>query len=95
VAAIDARNARLLREAQALAKLAHPNVVAVHDVGTVDDQVWIAMEFITGETLSGLVDRQKRRGWREVVATYLAAGDGARGGSRGWPGPPRLQAATT
>ena len=37
---------RLLREAQALAKLNHPNVVSVHDVGTYQGQVWIAMEFV-------------------------------------------------
>src|SRR5688500_4802084 len=39
---------RLVREAQALARLAHPNVVAVHDVGTHGSRVWIAMEFVAG-----------------------------------------------
>jgi serine/threonine protein kinase len=43
---------RLMREAQALAKLSHPNVVAVYDVGTVDDRVWMAMELVKGQTVS-------------------------------------------
>src|SRR4051794_30064164 len=45
------RSERLLREAQALARLQHPNVVAVHDVGTVGTNVFIAMEFVEGQTL--------------------------------------------
>jgi len=69
-----AARARLLREAQALAKLAHPNIVAVHDVGTVSERVWIAMELVAGTTLRAWL--QKRRPWREVLAVLVAAGRG-------------------
>jgi len=47
----DSLVSSLLEEARALAKLNHPNVVAVHDVGTHDEQVFIAMEYIAGQTL--------------------------------------------
>src|SRR5690349_24785907 len=39
-------SARLLREARALARFSHPNVVAVHDVGESDDAVYVAMELV-------------------------------------------------
>ena len=43
--------ARLVREAQALARLSHPNVCHVYDVGTEGDEVWVAMELIDGVSL--------------------------------------------
>jgi tetratricopeptide (TPR) repeat protein len=66
---------RLVREAQALAKLSHPNVVAVHDVGTVDERVWMAMEFVTGHTLDAWLS-ERARPWREVLRVVSAAGEG-------------------
>jgi serine/threonine-protein kinase len=50
----DAR-ARLLREARAAAKLDHPNVVAVHDVGEIDATPWIAMELVQGRSLREVI----------------------------------------
>ncbi len=61
----------MMLEGQALAKLAHPNVVTIYDVGSLDDQVYLVMEWIAGVTFRGLA-----RPPRNVVANYLAAGAG-------------------
>lgn len=66
---------RLLREAQALARLAHPNVVAVHDAGTFGERVFVALELVEGETLGRWL-RAEPRPWREVLARFLPAGRG-------------------
>src|SRR5215831_14128518 len=66
---------RLLREAQAIAQLSHPNVVVVYDVGTFQDTVFIAMEFLEGNTL-GYWLQAKQRSWREILDVFLLAGRG-------------------
>ena len=73
-AGVEAR-VRLQREAQAMARLAHPNAVTVYEVGRAGEQVFIAMELVDGDTLSGwLTDGE--RGWREIVTMFIAAGRG-------------------
>ena len=67
--------ARLMREAQATAKVSHPNVVVVYDAGTVRDRVFVAMEFVEGHTLTHWLLAQDR-GWPEILETFLAAGRG-------------------
>jgi serine/threonine protein kinase/formylglycine-generating enzyme required for sulfatase activity len=70
-----AARARLLREAKAMARVEHPNVIAVHDVGVFEGRVFLAMEFLAGGTLRDWLEAE-RRGWREVLAAFLAAGRG-------------------
>jgi serine/threonine-protein kinase len=68
--------ARLVREAQAMARLNHPHVVAVYDAGPLEDgSLFIAMEYVEGETLRRWREQQPRS-WREVLEAYLAAGRG-------------------
>ncbi|MBK9754003.1 MAG: serine/threonine protein kinase [Nannocystis sp.] len=66
---------RILREAQALARLSHPNVVQIYEVGEVGRQVFVAMEFVEGLTLAQW-QRQQSRSWRELLEVYLQAGRG-------------------
>ncbi|MBA3451867.1 MAG: serine/threonine protein kinase [Deltaproteobacteria bacterium] len=73
----DGARERIVREAQAMAKLDHPNVVGVHEVGTSDDGVFVAMELVDGETLRAWAAQQ--RTWRQVasVLAEIALGLGA------------------
>lgn len=65
----------LLREAQSLARLSHPNVVAIFEVGTWEDQPFMVMEFVDGVTLA-VWARSHRRSWREVRDVLRDAGRG-------------------
>ncbi len=67
--------ARLLREAQAMARLAHPNVVAVYDVGLHGEQIYVAMEFIKGQTLTEWIDAHAGD-WRAILNMFLKTGEG-------------------
>ena len=65
---------RLRREAQAMARLSHPNVVAVHDVGDYEGQVYVAMEFVDGRTLREFMDAKPRPS--EILEVFRGAGKG-------------------
>ena len=66
---------RLQREAQALAQLQHPNVVAVHELGVHDGQLFLAMELVDGVNLAGYLAIDER-GWRDIVRLFIDAGRG-------------------
>ncbi len=72
------RQARMVREAKAIAKVSHPNVVAIHDVGVHGGQVFMAMEHLAGGTLRKWMD-DKKRPWREIVKMFIAIGHGLAG----------------
>ena len=64
----------LVREAQAMARLNHPNVVTVHEVGTTSEGVFVAMELVEGETLRAWA--KTARPWREQVRVLVETARG-------------------
>ena len=69
-----ARAPACLREAQAMAKLSHPNVLPVYDVGEVADRIYLAVEYVEGRTLKTWL--RDRKAWREIVMVFVQAGRG-------------------
>src|SRR5688500_9487058 len=65
--------AQLMREGQAMARLSHPNVIAVHDVGVYEDRIFFAMEFVEAVTL-GQWRKAQRREVREILDVFVRAG---------------------
>jgi tetratricopeptide (TPR) repeat protein len=72
--ATAAYSARLLREAQALAKLSHPNVVTVHDVGSFGEHLFVALEWVDGGTLASWL--AEPRTTRQILEVFRQAGEG-------------------
>jgi serine/threonine protein kinase/tetratricopeptide (TPR) repeat protein len=84
----QAHGQRLQREAQAMARLTHPNVITVHDVGDIGGKVFVAMEFVEGQTLGEWARLERSnteaarktdvppRSWSELLEVMLAAGRG-------------------
>ncbi|HEY4243406.1 MAG TPA: protein kinase [Kofleriaceae bacterium] len=70
----DARK-RLLREARAMARLAHVNVVTVHEVGSANGRDYVAMELVEGETLADWLRSERRHG-PAIISAFVAAGRG-------------------
>jgi len=74
----DTRDQRMVAEARAMAKLSHPNVVTVFEVGDAGGEVegiYVAMEYVDGVTLRRWVDEQEPT-WTAIVSAYVAAGRG-------------------
>jgi hypothetical protein len=65
---------RIVREAQAMARVSHPNVVSVFDVGTFEGQVFIAMERISGKSLREWLATPRTTA--EILEVFIAAGRG-------------------
>ncbi|WP_304504068.1 tetratricopeptide repeat protein [Corallococcus sp. EGB] len=72
---LEQGRARLLREAQAMARISHPNVIPVFEVGQWDSQIYVAMALVDGGTLRDWT-KAKPRTWQELLDKYLAAGRG-------------------
>ncbi|WAS97787.1 serine/threonine-protein kinase [Nannocystis punicea] len=66
---------RMIREAQAMARLSHPNVVQVHEINEQSGQIYVAMEFVKGLTLRAWLSEQARP-WREIRDMFVQAGRG-------------------
>jgi len=66
---------RLRREGQTMARLTHPNVIRVYDVGVAHGHAFVAMEFVAGGTLADWLERAPRR-TSEILAVFLEAGRG-------------------
>ncbi len=66
---------RLLNEARILARLSHPNVLPVFDVGRYQDQLFLAMEYVPGQNLRQW-EQEQPRGWRHTLKVFLAAARG-------------------
>lgn len=63
----------VLREARAAARIAHPSVISIFDIGEIDGQIHIAMEYVEGETLLKW-QKDSQRSWRDILNMYLEVG---------------------
>jgi tetratricopeptide (TPR) repeat protein len=70
----DREVAKAEREARALARISHPNVLAIHEVGRIGPRLFVATEYVEGETAETWM--RTDHGWRRVVEVFAAAGEG-------------------
>jgi serine/threonine protein kinase len=71
----ETTRARMLREARALARLVHRNVISVYDVGQYEEQVYLAMELVEGCTMDVWLQERPRR-WPDILTALIEAGRG-------------------
>jgi predicted Ser/Thr protein kinase len=71
----DEARARLLREARAMARLTHPNIITIYEIGSEGGRDFVTMELIDGGSLSDWL-RSAPRSQRDIIDAFLAAGRG-------------------
>ncbi len=71
----DTQRQRVLREAQAMARVSHQNVVHIYDVGEIESQIFMAMEYVDGMTLAAW-QKEGPHTWQQVLTMYRQAGKG-------------------
>lgn len=71
----DRAQARLMREAQSMARVSHSNVVAVHDVGWFEGRVYVAMDYVDGTTMTEWLGEPSRTR-EEILTIFVAAAQG-------------------
>ncbi|MFT3696999.1 MAG: serine/threonine-protein kinase [Kofleriaceae bacterium] len=74
-AATEEERMRMLREGQAMARVTHPNVITVYEVGVEGNLVFLAEELLDAGTLGSWLDKQQR-GEKDIVDKFIAAGHG-------------------
>ena len=81
----SAARARLIREAQAAARIEHPNLVTIYEVAQADDVAYIAMEYVKGQTVRAWLAAAgaRPRPWRVTLGVFLQAGAGLAAAHRG------------
>ncbi len=68
----DVSNERFQREAHAAASLSHPNIISVHDFGTLPDgTLYLAMEYLEGETLANILERHERLDFKRALPLFV------------------------
>ncbi|MCH9685988.1 MAG: serine/threonine-protein kinase, partial [Deltaproteobacteria bacterium] len=75
----DVRTSRMWREAKAMARLTHPNVIAVYEVGEHEGRVFIAMELVEGGTVRDWLAEGEPgtiRSWQSILDVFLQAAEG-------------------
>lgn len=70
----SARKLHTLREARAAARISHPNIISIYEVGETDGDIHIAMEYVDGSTLLEW-QTSGERSWREILEMYLQVGE--------------------
>lgn len=67
---------RFFREAKSAGRLNHPNIVTIHDVGRSDELAYIAMEFLSGQSLRTILDGDTPLSRERIVEIVAAVADG-------------------